>query len=168
MNDTAHDPAAGADAAISFGLVEELPFPAARVWRVMGDFTRLPEWFPGIAEFRADGTHAGALRHIVIPPFPTVTHRLEVQDDAAMYTRYRVVDGPGLSEATGFVVTIAIAPAGENRCTVDWQARLARRPALVPAGGEAAFAARTEQNYVRALDHFSALLAAGALNPAKT
>lgn len=146
--------------AISFGLVRDLPFAANRVWNVMGNFSRLPDWFPGIAEFTSEGNHPGALRSIVIPPFPTVKHRLTVQDDAAMFTEYRVVDGPGLSEATGFVVTIRIGPRGNDACHVDWQARLAQRPSLVPAGAEAAFAARTEQNYVRAMDHFCALLAA--------
>ena len=150
---------------ISFGLQREVPFAAARVWTVMGDFSRLPDWFPGIAEFASEGNHPGALRTIVIPPFPPVKHRLVVQDDAAMFTEYRVVDGPGLSEATGFVVTIRVAPRGPESCHVDWQARLAARPTLVPAGGEAAFAARTEQNYVRALDHFCALLA-GTDSPA--
>lgn len=146
--------------AISFGVVRELPFAAARVWQTMGDFRRLPDWFPGIAGFSAQGTHAGATRSIVIPPFPPVTHQLDVQDNAAMFTQYRVIDGPGLSPDTGFVVTIHITARGEDACTVDWQARLAQRPALVPAGGEAAFAARTEQNYQRALDHFAARLAA--------
>lgn len=145
--------------AIAFGVNRELPFAAGRVWSVMGNFSRLPDWFPGIAEFVSEGNHPGALRSIVIPPFPPVKHRLTVQDDAAMFTEYRVVDGPGLSEATGFVVTIRITPRGPAACQLDWQARLAQRPTLVPAGAEAAFAARTEQNYVRALEHFCALLA---------
>lgn len=147
--------------AISFGVVRELPFAAARVWQTMGDFSRLPDWFPGIAEFSAQGTHPGATRRIVIPPFPPVTHQLDVQDNSAMFTQYRVIDGPGLSPDTGFVVTIRISANGADTCTVDWQARLAQRPALVPAGSEAAFAARTEQSYQRALDHLCAQLAAG-------
>jgi len=149
-------------ALISFGLTRDVPFAAERVWKVMGDFSRLPEWFPGIAEFSSEGNHPGAVRTIVIPPFPPVKHRLTIQDDAAMFTEYRVVDGPGLSEATGFVVTIRVVPRGESACHVDWQARLAQRPALVPEGAEAAFALRTEQNYVRALDYFCALLGKGA------
>lgn len=147
--------------AITFGLDEELPYPADRVWAVMGNFSRLPDWFPGIAEFSSEGNHAGALRTIVILPFPPVKHRLVVQDDARRYTEYRVVDGPGLSEATGFVVTIRVEPRGDGACRLDWQARLAERPSLVPAGAEAAFAARTAQNYRKALDHFLATLAAG-------
>jgi carbon monoxide dehydrogenase subunit G len=146
---------------IRFGVRRDLPFSAARVWAVMGNFSRLPDWFPGIAEFASEGNQAGAQRTIVIPPFPPVRHRLVVQDDARRYTEYRVVDGPGLSEATGFVVTIAVVPAGEDACTVDWQAQLAQRPESVPAGAEAAFAARTEGSYQRALDHFAARLAAG-------
>lgn len=152
----------GVQPAITFGIVRELPFAAERVWNVMGNFSRLPDWFPGIAEFSSQGSHAGALRTIVIPPFPPVTHRLTVQDNDALFTEYQVVDGPGLSEATGFVVTIRVEARGPQACTVDWQARLAARPALVPAGGEQAFAARTEQSYARALDHFQARLAAGA------
>lgn len=149
--------------AIAFGVVRELPFAAARVWPVLGDFARLPDWFPGIGEFSADGRAAGALRKIVIPPFPVVTHRLTAQDDPAMTTRYQVIDGPGLSEATGFVVTIAVTALAADRCRVDWQARIAARPALVPAGAETAFAARTEQSYQRALDHFQARLTAGEI-----
>lgn len=149
--------------AIAFGLARELPFPAARVWAVMGDFARLPDWFPGIAEFSSEGNRQGAHRTIVIPPFPPVRHRLEVQDDAAMFTRYQVVAGPGLTEDTGFVVTIRVTAVGEGACTVDWQARLAQRPALVPAGGEAAFAARTEGGYARALEHVAGRLARSEL-----
>lgn len=150
-----------AEPAIAFGLVQQLPYPAARVWPVIGNFSRLPDWFPGIGEFRADGHLAGARRVIVIPPFPPVTHELDVQDDTAMFTQYRVVDGPGLSAVTGFVVTIRVTAGSGDHCTLDWQARLAERPALVPAGGEAAFATRTEQNYRRAVDHFLARLSAG-------
>lgn len=147
---------------IAFGVQRELPFPASVVWPVMGNFSRLPDWFPGIAGFESGGTRPGALRRIVIAPFPPVTHRLVVQDDDAQFTEYRVVDGPGLSEATGFVVTIRVEPVGDTACRVDWQARLAERPALVPAGGEGAFAERTRQNYERALDHFCALLGKSA------
>jgi len=151
-----------ADTPIAFGIARELPVAAARVWRVMGDFSRLPDWFPGIAEFSSEGNHPGALRTIVIPPFPPVKHRLVIQDDAGMFTEYRVVDGPGLSEATGFVVTIRVEPRGEAACFLDWQARLARRPELVPAGGGAAFAARTQGSYERALAHCLARLESGA------
>lgn len=150
------------DSIIHFGIARELPFAAARVWDVMGNFSRLPDWFPGIAEFSSEGNHPGALRTIVIPPFPPVKHRLTLQDDEAMFTEYRVIDGPGLSEATGFVVTIRVEPRGEATCFLDWQARLAERPALVPAGGESAFAARTQQHYERALSHFLGLLQGGA------
>lgn len=149
--------------AISFGVVRELPFAAARVWPVLGDFSRLRDWFPGIGEFAADGRAVGALRRITIAPFPVVTHRLDAQDDVAMITRYQVIGGPGLSEATGFVVTIALTALPGERCRVDWQARIAERPALVPAGAEAAFAARTGQSYQRALDYFQTRLAAGEL-----
>src|SRR3989338_5799471 len=100
--------------AISFGTVRDLPFAAERVWAVMGNFSRLPDWFPGIAEFTCNGREAGAVRTIVILPFPPVTHRLTIQDDAAMFTEYRVVDGPGLSEATGFVVTIRVETRGPD------------------------------------------------------
>ncbi len=149
------------EAAITFGVVREFPFPATRVWPVIGNFSRLPDWFPGIADFSAQGTHAGATRKIIIPPFPPVTHQLDVQDDNAMFTQYRVIDGPGLSEATGFVVTIRVSARSDNACLIDWQARLAQRPSLVPAGAESAFAARTENSYQRALDHFAGILAAG-------
>lgn len=147
--------------AIRFGVRRDLPYAAERVWRVMGNFSRLPDWFPGIGEFASEGNHAGAKRRILIPPFPAVTHELEVQDDAAMFTAYRVIDGPGLSPATGFRVTIRLEACGADACRVDWQATLAEAPAGVPAGAEAAFAARTEQNYARALDHFVARLATG-------
>lgn len=149
-----------AEPAIRFGLDRTLPYPAARVWALVGHFSRLPEWFPGIGDFASEGNQPGALRTIVIPPFPPVRHRLAVQDDGAMFTEYRVVDGPGLSEDTGFVVTIRVLPAGEGACRVDWQARLARRPGFVPEGGEAAFAARTQASYERAIDHLQSRLAA--------
>lgn len=147
--------------AAAFGITRELPFPAARVWAVMGNFSRLPDWFPGIAGFDSDGNHAGAQRHIDIPPFPRVTHRLDVQDDPSMFTRYQVVDGPGLHEGTGFVVTIRVEPRGAAGCLLDWQATLAQLPDGVPAEARAAFEARTTASYERALAHCLARLAAG-------
>lgn len=132
--------------------------PAAQLWPLLGRFSRLPGWFPGIDGFYCEGDTPGCRRHIRIGPFE-VTQLLLEQDDVAFRTVYQVTQGPGISPDTGFVVSINLE-AGDDaeHCRVHWQARLAALPANMPAGSEDAFTARTRKNYEHALDHLEQVL----------
>lgn len=141
---------------IEFAVTRPLALPAERLWPLIGYFSRLPEWFPGIDDFRSEGDTVGSLRHIRIGPFDITQHLLE-QDNNGFKTVYQVTQGPGISPDTGFIVTIHLEPVG-NTCSVHWSAKLAQLPSLMPAGSEAAFAARTQKNYEQSLDHLEQVL----------
>ncbi len=132
--------------------------PAPRLWPLLGRFSRLPDWFPGIDGFSCEGDAPGAARHIRIGPFE-VTQQLLEQDDAGFRTVYQVTAGPGINLETGFVVSIHLEAESSERCRVHWQARLAALPANMPAGSEELFIARTRKNYEHALDHLEQVIA---------
>lgn len=131
---------------------------APKLWPLLGRFSRLPDWFPGIDGFSCEGDVPGAVRHIRIGPFE-VTQELLEQDDAGFRTVYQVTAGPGISPETGFVVSIHLEAESAERCRVHWQARLAALPANMPAGSEELFIARTRKNYEHALDHLEQVIA---------
>lgn len=142
---------------IQFDVTRSLALPAHQLWPLLGRFSRLPDWFPGVDGFRCEGDTPGSQRHIRIGPFE-VTQELLEQDDAGFRTVYQVTAGPGISPATGFVVCISLAEeSGQSR--VHWEARLAALPTIMPAGSEEAFIARTRKNYDAALDHLEQVLA---------
>ncbi|MFN3586966.1 MAG: SRPBCC family protein [Moraxellaceae bacterium] len=132
--------------------------PAHALWPLVGRFSRLPEWFPGIDDFSCTGDSPGATRQIHIGPF-RVTQALLAQDDTGLRTVYQVTDGSGITPATGFVVTIWLVPDTARGCRLHWRAELAALPSLLPTGSEAAFIARTRGNYESALDHLEQVLA---------
>jgi carbon monoxide dehydrogenase subunit G len=141
---------------INFAVTRSLALPADRLWPLLGAFSRLPDWFPGIDDFRSEGDTVGSLRHIRIGPFEITQHLLE-QDNTAFKTVYQVTQGPGISPATGFIVTIQLESAG-NACTVHWSAQLQQLPTMMPPGSEPVFMARTQKNYEQALDHLEQVL----------
>jgi carbon monoxide dehydrogenase subunit G len=144
-------------AAIQFQVQRELAVTADRLWPVLGRFSRLPDWFPGITGFRCSGDAPGARRDITLGPFQ-VTQELLSQDDDARRTVYQIIAGPGMDRGTGFVVTITLEARGEH-CHVCWGACLDALPAAFPPGSEAAFTERTRRNYEQALDHLEGVIA---------
>lgn len=96
---------------------------ADKLWPVLGTFSRLPEWFPGIAAFECEGDAVGHHRTITIGPF-NIKQQLLKQDDMTYQTVYQVLEGPGISQATGFMVTISLCDITEKGCTIDWKAVL--------------------------------------------
>lgn len=142
---------------LDFEVSRPFPLPARELWALVGRFSRLPDWFPGIDSFTCDSDTPGATRHVRIGPF-AVQQQLLAQEDDQFRTRYQVTAGPGISSATGFVVTIRLTGDAEGSCMLHWRAELAALPTLLPAGSEAAFIARTRRNYEQALDHLEQLL----------
>lgn len=140
--------------------------PAPLLWPLLGRFSRLPDWFPGVDGFSCEGDTPGSRRHIRIGPFEVVQQLLE-QDDSAFRTIYQVTEGPGISPATGFIVSISLQAVDAQHCRVDWQAKLAQLPANMPAGSDDAFTARTRKNYEHALDHLEQVLSASSAQSAR-
>lgn len=138
---------------ITLGISRDIPRPASTIWPVMGTFSRLPEWFPGIDAFQCSGDAPGSRRDITIGAF-LVTQELLSQDEAGQKTVYQVISGPGISRETGFVVTIIVTALGNDSCRVDWHATLEQLPSMFPPGSEGAFVARTEGNYKAAMDAY--------------
>lgn len=143
---------------LDFEVSRPFQLPARELWALVGRFSRLPDWFPGIDGFDCDGDAAGATRQLRIGPF-AITQQLLAQEDDQFRTRYQVTAGPGISPATGFVVTIRLTAEAGDACMLHWRAELAALPAVLPPGSEAAFIARTRRNYEQALDHLEQLLA---------
>jgi hypothetical protein len=107
--------------------------------------------------FSCEGDSAGSLRHIRIGPFEITQHLLE-QDDSGFRTVYQVTEGPGITPATGFIVTISLSALDAASCRIDWQAKLAALPTTMLAGSESVFIERTRKNYEHALDHLEQVL----------
>lgn len=145
-------------AAIHIQVSRGLAIAADTLWPVLGRFSRLPDWFPGIDGFRCSGDTPGSRRDITIGPFQ-VAQELHAQDDSGFRTVYQVTDGPGIDRDTGFIVTIALEALANGRSRINWQANLAAAPAQFPAGSEAIFAERTRKSYEQALDHLDRLIA---------
>lgn len=131
---------------------------ATKLWPVLGSFSRLPEWFPGITAFECEGDGVGQQRFMTIGPFKIIQQLLK-QDNSAYQTLYQVTEGPGISKATGFVVTLSLDEITDTNCTIDWKAVLDQLPDIMPAGSEAAFIARTEKSYSESLDYLERQLA---------
>lgn len=131
--------------------------PAPLLWPLLGRFSRLPDWFPGVDGFSCEGDTPGSRRHIRIGPFE-ITQQLLEQDDAGFRTVYQVSDGPGITPATGFIVTISLIAIDAANSHVDWQAKLTALPSTMPAGSESVFIERTRKNYEHALDHLEQVL----------
>jgi carbon monoxide dehydrogenase subunit G len=131
--------------------------PAPLLWPLLGRFSRLPDWFPGVDGFSCEGDTPGSRRHIRIGPFE-ITQLLLEQDDADFRTVYQVSDGPGISPATGFIVTISLSAVDTASSRIDWQAKLVALPTTMPAGSESVFIERTRKNYENALDHLEQVL----------
>lgn len=131
--------------------------PAPLLWPLAGRFSRLPDWFPGLDGFSCEGDTPGSRRHIRIGPFE-ITQQLLEQDDTGFRTVYQVSEGPGITTATGFIVTISLSALDASSCRLDWQAKLAALPSTMPAGSESVFIERTRKNYEHALDHLEQVL----------
>jgi len=63
--------------------------PAATVWELAGDPTRLHEWFPGIASCRVDRT----IRTIILDSGLPMPEEILVKDDVQRRFQYKITAG---------------------------------------------------------------------------
>jgi carbon monoxide dehydrogenase subunit G len=84
---------------------------ADEVWKTVGDFGGIGEFFPGIESFRLEGDDR------VIGMFGMeIRERLLSRDDEGRTLTYSVVEGVPIDSHTA---TISVEPAGDG-CTVSW------------------------------------------------
>jgi hypothetical protein len=117
--------------------------PAATVWGLVGDPTRLHEWFPGITACHVEGN----VRVITLGSGMEMPEEILVHDDVQMRFQYRIV-------ATVFEYhrgTIDVIDLGDDTCVVVYSTDAdPRTMALTIASGTAA-----------ALDELARLMHAG-------
>lgn len=102
--------------------------PAADVWRLVGDATRLHEWFPGITSCQVDGT----TRVIVLGSGLPLPEEILVNDPIQRRFQYRIT-APLFTYHRG---TIDVLDLGDGTCVVTYATDAdPRTMALTIAGG---------------------------------
>ena len=93
---------------------EELPFPAAAVWAVIGDPSRA-DWVPSVSSVSYDGE----CRRMDMAGAGTITEQIFRLDNDALCIEYGVVDAPvSLDQHRAVMQLTALAP---ELTLVDWQ-----------------------------------------------
>ena len=104
--------------------------PAADVWTLAGDPTRLHEWFPGIVACTVDGNQRVITTAAGLP----MPEEILVQDDIQRRFQYRVTT-PMFKHHRG---TIDVLDLGDDTCVVVYSTDAdPRTMALLIAGGAA-------------------------------
>jgi hypothetical protein len=104
--------------------------PAAHVWAVVGDPTRLHEWFPGITNCTVDGT----TRLVTLGSGAVLPEEILVRDDVRRRFQYRIT-APIFSYHRG---TIDVIDLGDGTCLAVYSTDAdPRTMALSIAGGAA-------------------------------
>jgi uncharacterized protein YndB with AHSA1/START domain len=111
--------------------------PAADVWELVGDPSRLPEWFPGIVAATVDGS----TRVVTLGSGMTMPEEIVTCDPLTKRFQYRMT-GPLVTE---HLSTIDVFDLGDGSCLVSYACDAA--PATVAlliggAGGNALHALR--------------------------
>jgi hypothetical protein len=104
--------------------------PAATVWRLAGDPTRLHEWFPGITSCQVDGN----IRVIVLGSGLPMPEEILINDPIQRRFQYRIT-APMFKHHRG---TIDVIDLGDETCLVVYSTEAdPRAMALTIAGGTA-------------------------------
>ena len=118
---------------------------ADSVWELLGDFSALASWLPGVSACAVDRAGAGAIRHVSLMDGSMVKEELVALDNKARSCSYRIVEAPGITADTDYVATLLVVPTGTG-CRVEWSARFQADPAY-PAEKVTKAQARAEQLY---------------------
>jgi hypothetical protein len=104
--------------------------PAATVWRLAGDPTRLHEWFPGITSCQVDGN----IRVIILGSGLPMPEEILINDSIQRRFQYRIT-APMFKHHRG---TIDVIDLGDETCLVVYSTEAdPRAMALTIAGGTA-------------------------------
>lgn len=107
----------------------DLRHDADKLWRIVGGFSTLHEWHPGVTSCEADGEHVGARRRVTLADGMVIDERLDRLDDAERIQVYSMTDPqpPFLSYNSMLQVT----SLGPSRCRVEWTARFRVVPGVL-------------------------------------
>ncbi|HEX3089502.1 MAG TPA: SRPBCC family protein [Ilumatobacteraceae bacterium] len=106
--------------------------PAASVWELAGDPTRLQEWFPGIASCQVDGN----IRTIVLDSGLPMPEEILVKDDVQRRFQYRLIPAV-FAYHRG---TIDVIDLGDDTCVVVYSTDCDPRAMALTIGGATAAA----------------------------
>ncbi len=124
----------------------KLYVPASRVWEVVGDFTAIADWHPGVLHCEEDREGTQVVRKLDVGAETLVVERLEDTDDEAMAYTYSLVSGP--LPVRDYQATLQVVADDETSCTLHWSS------AFEPDGVSKSEAVAALQAIYRAgLDH---------------
>lgn len=101
--------------------------PAADVWALAGDPSRLPEWFPGISGCVVDGTS----REITLDSGMRLPEEITVNDATLRRFQYRIT-APMFSYHRG---TIDVLDLGDGTCVASYATDADPRTMALTIGG---------------------------------
>jgi Polyketide cyclase / dehydrase and lipid transport len=104
--------------------------PAATVWELAGDPTRLHEWFPGIASCQVDGN----IRSIILDSGIPMPEEILVHDDVQRRFQYRISAGVFTYHRGG----IDVIDLGDDTCLVVYSTDCDPRAMALTIGGATA------------------------------
>jgi carbon monoxide dehydrogenase subunit G len=104
--------------------------PAATVWELAGNPTRLHEWFPGIASCQVDGN----IRTIVLDSGIPMPEEILVKDDVQRRFQYRITAGV-FTYHRGMIDVIDL---GDDTCLVVYSTDCDPRAMALTIGGATA------------------------------
>src|SRR5262249_60022664 len=81
--------------------------PPDQVWRLIGGFGSLPDWFPFIS--KSELSAGGRVRHLADLRGDTIVERLEAFDDAARSYSYSILQAP--FPVSGYLSTLRVQQA---------------------------------------------------------
>lgn len=96
----------------------EFEIDADRMWKTIGDFTKLDEWAGGIES--VDLSNEGKTRKLNLPGGACIVEHLVDEGDQT-YTY--ALDPGGPLPVTNYTSTISAHDAGDGRCKVRWTAQ---------------------------------------------
>jgi len=99
-----------------FTMSAELPTSVNSVWNVIGSFSALPDWHPGIA--RSDLSGGGSKCTLDLAGGGSIVERLENNGDGHICS-YAILESP--LPVRSYEAAIAVTPNGDGKsCRVEW------------------------------------------------
>ncbi|GAB7106794.1 SRPBCC family protein [Streptomyces phaeofaciens JCM 4814] len=94
----------------------DVPWPADRVWQLIGGFGSLPDWLPYITE--SVPGEGGRLRTLTNAEGGVIVERLEAFDETARAYTYSITRAP--FPVTGYRSTLQVVDRGVDGSRVEW------------------------------------------------
>lgn len=122
--------------------------PVGRVWPLVRDFNRLPEWTPFVADSRIeqgrDAAEVGCVRYFHLKDGDLIRERLLALSDFDCTQVYTILESP--LGVTNYIATLKLTPVTDgDRTFAEWSAEFecepGREAALIEGIGKGVFLA---------------------------